>query len=265
MTDNALGDVELGTQLADMIRTLIVDTAARAPRSRQTALGPSQIGEVCTRKIAYQIHDWPKVNTSYDPWAAVQGNAVHDWMAHLFAKRDPKRYRVEHRLTIREGYTDHARIGGSCDLYDTATGTVWDWKLTGKSSIEKYQKHGPGQKYRWQAHLYGMGWENAGIVPSRVAICFLPRYHVLEPYVFTEPYSRATAEKALGRLDEIHSLILALDPESNPESWTSFPTDPKATCAWCPYLKPGSTDLSVGCPGADKTASKPSPLESLIA
>lgn len=265
LAGNPLGDVDLGTQMADMVKALIVDTAASAPRSRQRSIGPSQIGEVCTRKIAYQLHDWPKANSDHDPWAAVQGTAVHAWMAGIFTKRDPERYRVEERVTIRQGHGELSRIGGSSDLFDTLTGTVWDWKLSGKSSIGDYRRHGPGQQYRWQGHLYGLGWENAGYTPRRVSICFLPRHHELEPYVWTEPYSREVAEQALARLDSIYASIYALDPEKNPDAWTAFSTDPKAKCSWCPWLKPGSTDLSAGCPGADKPADRPDPLESLIA
>lgn len=246
-----------GAAIAQMIRTLIVDTANNAPRSRQRRIGPSEVGNPCTRALAYKALDWPEVSgADRDPWASIQGTAVHAWMAELFEKRDPngERYLVEKRVTVRQGYSYDSTIAGSADLYDKATGTVYDWKVTGVTSLQKYRSGGPGDQYRIQANLYGLGMENAGEKPQRVAIVFLPRHHILEPYVWVDDYRRDVAEQALARLDAIRELVLKLDPEKNPQHWALFPTDPKAKCVFCPWHKPGSTDLSQGCPGATKSS-----------
>lgn len=262
-------DQQLAVDLAAAIRGLIVETAANAPRSLQVAIGPSEVGEPCDRKLAYKILDWPAVNTGGDPWASILGTALHAWMAELFEARNETlgwaRYKVEERVTVREGYTDAATLAGSSDLYDRLTGTVWDWKLSGKTSIDNYRRKGPGAQYRTQAHLYGLGQENAGETPQRVAICFLPRYHVLEPFVWTEPYDRQIALSGLERLDAIRNAVIAVDPEANPPMWEGFPASPDAKCGWCPYFRPGSSDLSLACPGNPEREQRRDPLHSLIA
>jgi hypothetical protein len=256
-------------KLATMIRDLIVDTANNAPRSQQKAIGPSEVGEPCVRKLAYKIHDWPAVNTAQDPWASIIGTAVHAWMAEAFEGRNTAmpdgrpRYKVEERVTVRQNTGGSGLLAGSSDLYDRATGTVWDWKVVGITSLNKYKQAGPGPQYRTQAHLYGLGQENAGETPKRVAICFLPRHHELRPHVWTEPYDREVAEAGLKRLDTVYDLIYSLDPEANPQHWQLFPVSQDAKCSWCPYFKPGSSDLSQGCPGVIKARS--SGFEQLIA
>jgi hypothetical protein len=244
-----------GSALAQMIRSLILDTANNAPRSRQRRIGPSEVGNPCSRALAYKALDWPEVpGADRDPWASVQGTAVHAWMAELFEARDPKseRYLVEQRVTVRQGYTPDATIAGSADLYDRETGTVFDWKIVGVTSLQKYRRNGPGDQYRIQANLYGLGMENAGEKPKRVAIVFLPRHHVLEPYVWVDEYRRDVAEQGLARLDAIRELVLKTDPEANPQLWALFPTSPEARCIFCPWHKTGSVDLTVGCPGHTK-------------
>src|SRR5690606_7683926 len=186
-----------------------------------------------------------------DPWASVQGTAVHAWLADLFETRDPngERYLVEQKVTVRKGITDAADITGSADLYDRATGTVFDWKIVGTSSLAKYRRHGPGDQYRIQANLYGLGMRNAGEDPKRVAIVFLPRHHILEPFVWVDDFRPDVAEAALARLDQIREQILRTDPEANPAAWSAFPTSPDAKCFFCPWRRPDSTDLATGCPG----------------
>lgn len=257
MTTTPVDEVDTA-RLGQMIRGLIIDHANNAPRSKQVALGPSEVGEACVRKLVYKLHDWPVANTTQDPWASILGTALHAWMAELFEARNTPmadgrpRYKVEERVTVRVNPNGSGELAGSSDLYDRLTGTTWDWKLTGVTSLNKYRRNGPKPEYRAQAHLYGLGQENAGEQPKRVAICFLPRHHELHPYVWSEPYDRQRALDALARLDTIHQLIQQLDPESHPENWSLIPTDAQATCAWCPWFQPGSTDLTVGCPGVVK-------------
>lgn len=252
----ATAETGAGARLAQMIRTLIITTANNAPRSVQRRIGPSEVGNPCTRALAYKLLDWPEVpGADRDPWASIQGTAVHAWMAELFETRDPNgdRYLVEQRVTVRKGITDAADITGSADLYDRHTGTVFDWKITGTSSLEKYRRHGPGDQYRIQANLYGLGMRNAGEDPKRVAIVFLPRHHVLAPFVWVDDFRPDVAEAALTRLNEIREQILRTDPEANPHAWADFPTSPAAKCFFCPWQRRDSTDLATGCPGHQTT------------
>lgn len=246
----------VGQVIAEQIKRVIKDTANNAPRSLQTRIGPSEVGEPCVRQLAYKVMAWPEVPADRDPWASVIGTAVHAWMAEVvFGPRDPdgQRYRIESRVTVREGYTEASTLAGSSDLYDRATGRNYDWKIVGTSSLTKYRRQGhPGPKYRVQAHLYGLGMANAGENVKEVCVVFLPRSHSLDDtWVWTEAYDPQIAHDALARLDAIREQVLAADPEANPAAWALFPT--ADSCFFCPYRQAGSTDLSKGCPGHTKT------------
>ncbi|MEE1818005.1 hypothetical protein PUR59_23660 [Streptomyces sp. SP18ES09] len=252
----ATGSDDIGAALATRVGSLIVDAANNAPRSLQKRIGPSEVGDPCERKLSYKLLDWPEVAAPGDPIASVLGTSFHAWMEEKFTERQTlladgitPRYKVEERVTVRRGITEAANLDGSSDLYDRLTRTVFDWKLVGKSSLDKYRRQGPGEQYRKQGHLYGLGQENAGETPERIAIVFVGRHHELLVHVWTEPYDRQVALDALARLDQIRQRLLDLDPESRPDNWAQIPTSEQAKCRFCPWLNPGATDLSVGCPG----------------
>jgi hypothetical protein len=262
----ATGSDETSQLLAERLGQLIIDTANHSPRSMQTTIGPSEIGDPCERKLTYKLLDWPPAAADHDPIAAVIGTGFHSWMEEAFTARNASdRYKIEEKVTVLDSTIETARIRGSSDLYDRTTGTNYDWKLVGASSLDKYRRHGPGDQYRIQAHLYGLGQENAGETPQRVAIVFVARYHELRIHVWSEPYDRQVALDALARLDRIRQRLLALDLETNPGLWEQIPTSPDAKCRFCDWLTPGSTDLSAGCPGIAAAASGRTGFESLIA
>jgi hypothetical protein len=267
----ATGSDDIGVALAERVGGLIVDAALHAPRSLQKRIGPSEVGDPCERKLSYKLLDWPEVpGRDHDPIASVLGTSFHSWMEEKFTERQTlledgrPRYKVEERVTVLDSAIETARITGSSDLYDRLTGTVFDWKLVGKSSLDKYRRNGPGDQYRKQGHMYGLGQENAGETPTRVAIVFVARYHELLIHVWTEPYDRQIALDALARLDRIQARLLDLDPESHPETWADIPTSTDAKCRFCSWMKPGSTDLSTGCPGAN-SAPATNGFEGLVA
>jgi hypothetical protein len=262
------------TDLAGDVVALIQRTAAAHPRARQVELGPSEAGDPCTRKLAYKILDWHRPGRDLDPWAAVQGVAVHAWLADAFRAENERlgrdRYLIEQRVQPVSD-ADAARLGtpgnlaGSCDLFDRDTGTITDWKLTSPERLRTYVAEGPGPKFRAQAHLYGRGLANAGETVRTVSIVFLPRATVLDGlHAWAEPYDSAIAETAMRRLAAIRDALIALDPERNPGRWGLFPTAP-GSCRHCPWLKPGSRYLAAGCPGHLDGAAPASPAESLIA
>jgi hypothetical protein len=260
--------------LAEAFAGLIKQAAAAASRSQQVDMGPSEAGEPCIRRLAYKILDWHKPNGRHlDPWAAVQGTAIHAWLADVFRAENDRlgreRYLVEQRV---QPVTDaDARLGlpgslaGSCDLFDRDTRLVTDWKLTSPDRLRHYAAEGPGERYRIQAHLYGRGLANAGEQVTAVSIAFLPRATFLYGiHVWSEPYDAAVAEAAFRRLAAIRDALIALDPERYPGRWGLFPTAPQS-CRFCPWLKPGSRYLARGCPGHLDRATAAGSVESLIA
>ena len=260
--------------LQEKFPALIRRAAAAVPRSQQADLGPSEAGEPCARRLAYKILDWHKPgDRNLDPWAAVQGVAVHAWLAEMFRGENERlgreRYLVEQRVTPVTGAD--AKLGlpgwltGCADLFDRDSSTVTDWKLTSPDRLHHYAEKGPGRKYRTQAHLYGRGLVNAGEHVTTVSIVFLPRATFLDGlHVWTEPYDPAIAEAAFKRLAAIRGALIALDPERYPGRWGLFPTAPQS-CRFCPWLKPGSRYLATGCPGHLDAATSAESIKSLIA
>jgi hypothetical protein len=249
-------------ELASSVIGLVKNTAANAPRSLQAAPGPSELGTPCTRRLGYKTLDWePKPNKDTDPWASVIGISVHAWMAAAYAAEnlrgghepwDPAcRYLIEHRVHLPGG------ISGSSDLYDRDTGVNNDWKVTGLDRLKEYRRNGPGPQYRAQAHLYALGMQLAGENPQHVAITFLPRGGRVDMlHVWAEPYQPAIAVQALKRYQAVRSFHITVDPEAHPERWGLLPTA-DAHCTYCPWLLPGSADLSQGCPGHNPAPNPP--------
>lgn len=248
---------------------MIERAAASAPRSLQAELGPSEAGEPCTRRLAYKMLDWPKAR-AIDPWAAVQGTAVHAWLADAFRAENERlgrdRYLVEQRVEplTRDTSPVPGVLAGSCDLFDRDTGIVTDWKLTSTARLRHYAASGPGAKFRVQAHLYGLGLQWTGEDVRTVAIVFLPRATELDGiHVWSEPFDPQVAAAAVDRLAAIRDAITALDPETYPDRWELLPPD-FGSCRHCPWLRPGSRQMADGCPGRldDTTVAS---VQSLIA
>ena len=111
MTFSAPGDDS--TALAENIRKVVEFRNTNSARSRQKAIGVSEVGDPCPRKLAYKILDWDQTNASTDPWAAIQGTAIHEWLAGAFERFDEKenpRFLIEFKVKINE------ELSGTCDL-----------------------------------------------------------------------------------------------------------------------------------------------------
>lgn len=233
--------------------TVIRRTADQAPRSLQTAIGPSEIGTPCDRRLALKLLGAPVQNTTVDKWAATVGTATHAWLADAFTADNarrvadglPPRWLLEQRVTVRTG------LSGSCDLYDLQTQTVVDWKTTGVTRLRAYRAAGdPGQQYRYQAHLYGMGWANLGVPVTTVAVVFLPRSGMLrDTYLWEQPYDPAVAQAALDRADWLLLAMNAADVDTHPEAMRALARD-TSMCEHCDFY---TTDRAVspldGCNG----------------
>lgn len=214
----------LGREIADDLRNIAIRYEAGLERSRQKALGPSQIGMRCTRCLARYVLGVPVRVSTDDPWARIIGTAVHAWLDEA-AQADVVRINRARWLSELRVYPHNDLLpkGGRCDLYDVDRFTVVDHKIVGITQLRKYRTNGPGQQYRAQGHLYGMGWANAGHRVDHVAIAFWPRGGRLpELYVWNEPYDPAVAFEALLRYKEIRDQALAIGENIIP----LLPADP---------------------------------------
>jgi hypothetical protein len=118
-------------------------------------------------------------------WKAFVGTAIHEILADIIGRDELRnleaddftatRWHVEER--VKPGMSiNGVDVEGSCDLFDAATGTVWDWKTTTRNKIrEVYRPHGVGDQYEVQAQLYGAGWAAQGFDVRTVGVIFLTR------------------------------------------------------------------------------------------
>ena len=241
-----------GDKVAEEYLYAITDAILNAPRSLQRDLGPSDAGDPCVRRIGYKLLQQPS-NDRRPNWKATVGTGTHMWLETAFDLYNVKnaellngneRWYIETRVNV--GEVNGVPMTGSCDLYDRLTGTVIDHKTVNPTFLDKYRRQrNPGQQYRVQAHLYGRGWQRAGLPVTRVMVAFLPRNGELDDaYIWHEPYDEKVATDALQRLYGISQAInvlghAALELLPTADAW----------CTRCEFFRYSSTDLERGCPG----------------
>lgn len=236
-----------------------------APRSLQKAIGPSEIGIECARRLGYKLAGVPEVNQG-DGWLATIGTATHAWLAGTFAAANTllgqERFLLEQRVNV--GSYGGEPVIGSTDLYDRVTRRVVDFKILGKTTLEALKKKGPSGQYRAQGHAYGRGWVAAGHPVERVAVWGLPRNAPLDQsHLWEEAYDEQVVTGALTRLEGIASLASAMGPAAA----ELLPTA-DSYCSHCPWYRHGATELTESCPGhpgSRVNTGRPSSVESLIA
>lgn len=263
---------------ADALKAELLDVVRRGatqrPRDQQKTIGPSGLGEPCLLALGYGVLQWNKANTDSDPLPSIVGTGAHEMFAG-FVERNQQtlpdgrpRWLVEQRVWPRHD------IPGSCDLFDRLAGggTVLDYKFLGKTKLDQLKRgardglRAAGPKYRVQAHTYGLGLVNAGEQVRHVAVLAVPRGGFLNGAVLlTEPYDRQVALDALRRKDDVVALLAGLEVEDRPERWRLVPRQPGPGCTYCPWFRPYSQDLSVGCPGhlSERPAPAPTAAEFL--
>lgn len=224
----------------------------------QTALGPSEIGEPCPRKLAYKISGFPEPESYVDdPWYAIMGTAVHvqigsalEW-ANAQAERQGQEtpWLVEQRVTVRA--VEDGTLEGSMDAYSFWLKRPVDHKLVGKTRHTHYRRHGLPMDYKVQIHAYGVGAVNRGLEVEKVSVAFYPRFEYLTKalYVHTEAFDPGLVEKYLHRLDIIITLTRELNPLADPHQFTKIKSVPSDNCRLCPWLRPTDEDTGMTCPG----------------
>ena len=237
MTFSAPGDD--ASALAGRIQDIIHSRQANSPRSKQKAIGLSEVGDVCPRKLAYKTLDWTATSPASDPWASISGTAIHAWLADAFLEY-PDRFLVEHPVRIND------ELAGTCDLFDRQEQMVIDHKCVGATSMKNRKRNGMTDQQRVQINLYAYGLELAGEKVSKVAIAYYPLGGRLDGlHTIVEPYRKDLAIAAIERLENIKVLIWQLDPEKNQDHWNLIPATPSSMCIYCPFYLPNSTNLAI--------------------
>lgn len=230
----------LRREISDLLR----HHSANLPRSQQQAIGPSEMGHPCPRRVAQQAIRAPQCNRhAGDPLPSLVGTAAHSLMEdalRTYNERHGERYLIERKVYPIEN------LGGTMDCFDLETGTVIDWKFPGATSLTRVRRSGdPGEQYRAQAHLYGLGAVRAGFKVNAVAVMFFPRGGMLGghngAHVWHEDYDE---QHAIDVIERYHSLILMtddLDIDHHPERLALLPKTPHM-CEYCPFYSPTPQD-----------------------
>ncbi len=244
--DLLLGDLE----------AVIRDYARGDKRSQQKAIGPSELGQDCTRRLALTMIGADKINDNRDEWTSSVGTALHTWMESAFheANRNLQSAGLPPRWLIEQTVQIEAGLDGHCDVYDLWTHTVLDHKFPGVTSIRKYRRQGhPGRQYIWQAHTYGLGWAKMGFPVRTVAIAMYPRSGLIrDTWLWSEPYDAGIALEALGRKDTLLAEMNVAEHGGQLDAY--FAQLPRNTehCDWCPFYTGGpepAEESSSACAG----------------
>lgn len=243
---------------ATMIKQEIVDMVTWAekqnPRSQQAAIGPSEVGSVCDRRLGYRLANIPRCNTEFDPWPSIMGTAIHSWLD-VAVKAWMKAHGTQQWLTeTRVSVSDF--VQGRADLYQREHKSVVDYKTVGPDVMRKVRKEGPPLGYQIQLHVYGYGFEQMNLPVDKVCLVFLPRAGWLkDTYVWCTDYNRDVAAGSVVRLQQIAQEILDKDVliDGNSHRWEQIEATPSNDCGWCPWYDPGRDPDrgadATGCPG----------------
>lgn len=220
-----LGSGAIADRLAIELRDMVKNADWTSSRSTQTHLGPSEIGDPCTHCLAAKILGlYERPDLAYDDgWRAIVGTAIHKWLerAALKDNRDNGTAWCTEERVFPDA--DLLPVGGKCDLFQDTTGTVIDHKTTTKKKIATYKASGVGIRNRRQAHLYGLGFSNAGLTVNHVALAFWVRDGMARDlWVWSEPYDHAFALETLDRYRTLRDLCAS----AGEAILASLPSDP---------------------------------------
>lgn len=198
------------------------------PRSQQVEIGPSQLGNPCSRALLHALNGdkWPRGEGFRDGWTATIGTAVHSW---LEAQFNPlPRYVTE--MTVPVGRVGGKPITGHVDLLDLATGTVTDWKVLGPASLTAHAA-APGPQYITQLQLYAHGVAALGLPVRQVLLVLLPRTGSLaDRRWWADDYRPDIARQALQRAEGLAALLATQPIE---QAKAAFPLCQQAFCDPC--------------------------------
>lgn len=216
---------------------------SRSERTLQTAIGPSEIGLDCMRRLAMKISGMPQVNHEGHPWAAWVGTAMHSAYEIMFTEASGTSGRWITETKVEIGSTVVPK--GTADLFDRHLHRVIDHKNMGKSTLSKAWLDGPSKQYETQLHVYGLGLERMGEDVREVALVAWPREgNTLDDmYAWVADYDRDVALAAITRVESIARRLGQLGEDG----WRQAPKTPSFGCKFCPFYLPGDKVESRGC------------------
>lgn len=243
-----------GMDLNELIRQNVIEdltdiirwTDNNSSRSQQAAIGPSELGTGCDRKIAYRISGVEETNSWRDPLPAIVGTAVHTWLETAVTKFQHIHGmdRFETEITVKPDPI----VTGHCDLYDRQYSMVIDWKTVSPSKLKEWKRKGPPEHYKTQVNLYAKGLIATGRIVERVALIAVPRSGWLtEVDMWVDKYDPDLADVALGRLYQIANTLLRQGEQLDFEAVAANPDE---GCSYCPWYRGGTGRAdSSGCTG----------------
>ena len=178
----------------------LLDTDNNRARSRQTAIGVSQLGG-CRRQVWHQLQGHEGKNPTLR-LASIMGTAIH---ASIEQALQDKGYLLEHRVEAKDGLPP-----ATIDCFDPATGTVTDFKTITKKNADYFIS----KQKRYQVHTYGYLMVQAGYDVKTVQLIGIPRDgNELDVIDWSEPYSESVALEALAWLTDVEARTDAPAPE----------------------------------------------------
>lgn len=260
------GNNPWSARYAAELRRVVLDHAARAPRTVQQHLGPSELGAVCDRQVAGKMAGLPATNHVADPWPSIVGTAVHAWLADAFTAANTRNGML--RWIAENKVTPHPDHPGTADLYDALERAVVDHKALGPSSLNKIRSGNPPRHYVVQLLLYGLGYFKLGLPVRRVALAAYPRTasSLDGLYVWSQDFSDDSGQ-ILGDVVDLLGEVFdqtrwrkeyAAELIAGHAELLDVPATPTDDgCYFCPFYRPQSAkDQGRGCPGG--VASHPS-------
>jgi CRISPR/Cas system-associated exonuclease Cas4 (RecB family) len=191
----------------ELLLTVLHEKDANKSRSKQTQVGPSEIGG-CRRKVWYRLNDQPETNFELKKLAAIMGTAIHSEIEQAIEAVDPngEKYWVETEV-------EYDGIKAHIDLFIPETGSVVDWKTVKVKNLSYF----PSAQQRWQVQVYGYLLEKSGKAKVKdVNLVAIARDgDEGDVRIHTEPYDELMALEALQWLSNVKAMTEAPAPEKD--------------------------------------------------
>lgn len=198
----------------ELLLTVLHEKDANKSRSKQTQVGPSEIGG-CRRKVWYRLNDQPETNFQLKKLAAIMGTAIHSEIEKAIEAIDPngEKYWVETEVEFNG-------IKAHIDLFIPETGSVVDWKTVKVKNLSYF----PSVQQRWQVQVYGYLLEQSGKAKVKdVNLVAIARDGDEDNVqIHTEAYDESIALEALEWLSQVKAMELAPEPEKDSNFCKSY-------------------------------------------